>query len=130
MFSDVSEVFVVRGHHHNPQVKCVKGRTIINCGSIGLPDDCNTTAQYLLLEQCQTGWHIRHQSVPYDLDAALARFRGSGYLDFAGPIARLFMRHVATGTAQVVPFMKFFRKWSHESDLTLGQAVDRFLNLY
>ena len=130
MFAGVSERFCVRGHNHNPQVRLWGERVIITCGSIGAPVDFNPAAQYLLLEQHREGWRIRHQSVAYDIDATLRRFQETGYLEAAGPMGRLFIRSVATATNQIMPFLKYYRRWSAESDIPLSEAVERFLNLY
>ena len=130
MFSGVSERFLIRGHNHSPQVRLWDDRMIVNCGSVGLPVDYNPSAQYLILEQNRNGWRIRHQSVPYDIDAALNRFHETGYLEATGPMGRLFMRSLATATTQIMPFLRYYKTWSEESDLTLTEAVDRFLSLF
>ncbi len=130
IFLGVTERYLVRGHQHNPQVRLWEDHIIINCGSVGIPVDYNPTAQYLLLEQHSNGWHIRHQSVDYDVDATLRRFRESGYLKAAGPMGRLEMRSIATATPQIPPFQRYYKEWSDEADITLSEAVDRFLNLF
>ena len=130
IFADVPERIIVRGHNHNPEVRLWEDRTIITCGSVGAPIDGNPGAQYLLLEQRGNDWHIEHQRVPYDLDATLCRFEESGYLEAAGPIGRLMARSVATSTAQLVPFLRYYKRWSQESDITLAEAVEKFSRLY
>ena len=128
LFSDVFERYLVRGHHHNPQVRLWNNRIIVNCGSAGAQTDMNPDAQYLILERRNPRWHIQHQTVPYNVEAAVRRFHESGYLDEAGPMGRLFMRQVATATTQVSPFLRYYRRWSKESEITLTDAVERFLN--
>lgn len=130
IFTGTTERFLVRGHHHNPQVQLWEDYVIINCGSVGLPDDCKTVAQYLLLEQYRDGWRVRHQAVAYDVEATLRRFRETGYLEAAGPMGRLLMRQVATATVQVMPFLGYYKRWRAESEITLTEAVERFLNLF
>mgnify|MGYP001027903669 CR=1 FL=1 len=130
IFSGVAERYLVRGHQHNPQVRLWNDRAIINCGSVGLPVDYNPDAQYLLLDRRAGGWHVRHQVVPYDVDAVLRRFQETDYLKVAGPMGRLHMRAVATGTNQTMPFLRYYKQWQEEGDIALGEAVDRFLNLF
>ncbi|MBC8163473.1 MAG: metallophosphoesterase [Roseiflexaceae bacterium] len=127
MFPDPRATMIVRGHNHIPQVRLWQGRQIVTAGSIGLALDMETTAQYLILEQIAGAWHIRHQSVPYDLEATLRRFR-EGYLEQAGPIARLYMREVATAAGHLVPFLRTYARWSPDATLPLAQALDRFLH--
>jgi predicted phosphodiesterase len=128
MFPGLRERWVVRAHNHAGQVRLWEDRTIITAGAIGLPLDGNPTAQYLLLEQRASGWRIMHQSVPYDLDAALRRFRETGYLEAAGPMARLFMREVALASHHMVPFLHAYARWSTQEPVPLGMAVERFLS--
>jgi hypothetical protein len=127
MFPNLQERWVVRAHNHAGQVRLWDERTIITAGAVGLPLDGNPTAQYLLLDQHAGGWRIAHQSIPYDLDATLRRFRETGYLEAAGPMARLFMREVATASHQIVPFLHALDRWSARGPLPLDLALERFL---
>jgi len=127
MFPGVSETLIVRGHNHVGQVRLWDGHTIVTAGSVGLPLNCYPTAQYLLLERAGQGWEIAHQSVPYDVDAAVRRFEETGYLDAVGPMGRLFQREVATASYQIVPFLRAYARWSSEESISLEQALKRFL---
>jgi hypothetical protein len=128
MFPNLQERWIVRAHNHVGQVRLWEERTIITAGAVGLPLDGNPSAQYLLLEQRASGWRICHHAVAYDLDAALRRFRETGYLHAAGPMARLFMRQVATGSHQIVPFLRAYARWSAHEPVALDAAVERFLS--
>ena len=129
IMTGVSERYVVRGHNHTPQVKLWEDHVIITCGSVGLPDNAYTAAQYLILEEHRNEWRIKHQAVPYDVDCALQRFCDTGYLEAAGPMGRLFMRTLATGTGQIVPFFRYYNRWKAEGGISLSEAVDRFFNI-
>jgi predicted phosphodiesterase len=130
MFPDVPEPYLVRGHNHVAQTRLWEERVILTTGSVGLPLDGITMAQYLLLEQDGKSWNIRHQSVAYDVDAAVRRFYETGYLEAGGPIARLFLREVATAGSQLVPFFRTYARWQAEADLSLTEAVERFLTTF
>lgn len=100
---------VVRGHNHFCSQREWGARRIYTTGSVGLPQDGNPAAQYLVLERDAAGaWHGRHRAVRYDVGATLRRFHESGYLEKSGPLGRLFYREVETGTHQVVPFLRFY----------------------
>jgi len=128
MFPGLAERWVVRAHNHAGMVRLWGDRTIITAGAVGLPLDSSTTAQYVLLERRADGWRIQHQSVEYDLSDTLRRFRTSGYLDSAGPLARLLMREVATASFYVVPFLNAYGPRIDRGEITLAAAVERFLN--
>jgi predicted phosphodiesterase len=124
MFPGVSERWVVRGHNHLCQVRLWERGVIITSGSVGMPLDGNPTAQYLLLDRGKDGWNVQHQSVTYSLQAITQRFESSGYLKAAGPMARLYLREIQTGSPHIVPFLRAYHHWRKE--LSLSQAVERF----
>jgi len=129
MFPAAQERTIIRAHNHFGQVRVWEKGIIVTCGSVGLPLDGNPTAQYLLLDQEKDGWKIQHQSVPYPLDAAISRFHDTGYLSAVGPMAHLFFREVVTASQHIVPFLRLYWEWSQQGDLSLSQAVERFLSL-
>lgn len=127
IFAGEEAALIARGHNHLPFLRQWAGGLIATAGSVGLPLDGNPTAQYLILEQHPSGWHIAHQSVPYNLEATLRRFDVTGYLEATGAMGRLFFREVISATHLVVPFLRAYHRWKQESPLSLDQAVDRFL---
>jgi len=128
MFPDLRERWVVRAHNHAAMVRLWGDRVIITAGAVGLPLDSHATAQYVLLERRAEGWRARHQSVEYDLAATLRRFSASGYLEAAGPFARLLMREVATASFYVVPFLNCYGAQVDRGEIGLAAAVERFLS--
>ena len=130
MFPYAEERFIIRAHNHVGQTRVWRNRFLVTSGSVGLPLDGNPTAQYLLLEQEKSGWQIQHQSVPYDLDLVIQRFKDTHYLASTGPMGRLFFREVVTASQQLVPFLRLYKQWSKEENISLSEAVDRFLKEY
>ena len=122
---------IVRGHNHACSTREWGGRRIVTTGSVGLPQDGNAAAQFLLLEHGGDGaWHVRHRAVRYDVGATLRRFRESGYLDKAGPLGRLFYREMETGTHQVVPFLRFYgAARARGVQWTLEETLRRFFDV-
>jgi predicted phosphodiesterase len=127
MFRGTDARFILRAHNHISQTRLWGERRIVTCGSVGLPLDGHTMAQYLIAERRNGGWSFEHRSVPYDVDATLRRFRETGYVGETGPMGRLFMREVATATSHLVPFLHLYARWSEEP-VPLSVAVDCFLN--
>ena len=98
-FGGQRERLIVRGHNHYCGVRSWDGGRITTVGSVGLPLDGTVSAQFTTLEQrggSADEWTVQHHSVPYDVDATRRRCRESGYLDNAGPIARLYERELAS----------------------------------
>lgn len=128
---DPSVRLVVRGHNHVCSQREWGGRRIVTTGSVGLPQDGNPAAQFLLLELGADGeWRVRHRAVRYDVGLTLRRFRESGYLDQAGPLGRLFYREMETGTHQVVPFLRFYgAARARGAQWTLEETLRRFFDV-
>jgi predicted phosphodiesterase len=120
--------YIIRGHNHVGLVRLWDERYIITNGSVGLPLDGCPTAQYLLLEQKKGGWRIQHQSVAYDQEQIIRRFRDTDYLSQTGPMGRLFFREVVTASEHLVPFLRLYGRWQKEEPLSLSAAVHKFLN--
>lgn len=129
MFPGCAQSLILRGHNHVGQIRPWGERTIVTAGSVGLPLNCHLAAQFVILERRRSGWSVHHQAVPYDVDAALARFHETGYLAAAGPMGRLLMREVATASYFIVPFLRTYARWCQDREVPLAEAVDRWLNL-
>lgn len=131
-FGGQPERLIVRAHNHYCGVRSWEGGRIATVGSVGLPLDGTVAAQFTTLEQ-STGaageWSITHHAVPYDVDATLRRCRETGYVDRAGPIARLYEREIATAAFQIMPFLEARKRDARLAKLLLGEAVTTFLTV-
>jgi hypothetical protein len=130
MFPDAQERLIVRAHNHLPQIRLWGEQMIVTSSSVGLPLDGNPTAQYVLIERRGERWDVRHQSVPYDLDAAVQRFYDTNFLDDVGPMGRILLREVATASPQFVPFLRVYHRWAQQEAVPLAAAVERFLTMH
>jgi predicted phosphodiesterase len=125
MFAGADGRLLVRGHNHMPFHRTLPdGRLLVSVGAAGLALSGRPEAQWALLSRHRDGWRVRHASEPYDVAATLRRFDESGYLDVAGPIGRLYRREMATGTHQLVPFLRFERAWRAEQPRPEGDVED------
>lgn len=129
MFPNVTAKWIVRGHNHVCASRFWDDRVIVTAGSVGLPLDGRTTAQFLVMDQTSDGWRIQHHSVPYDVKAAVQRFHETGYLVAAGPMARIFMREVVTASYTLLSFIKTCQSWDDQNQISLNEAVDRYFTM-
>lgn len=121
---------IVRSHNHIPQFKPWGERMIVTTGAVGQSLDGNPWAKYALAERGPAGWQVKHRVVPYDVEATVRRFRESGYLEWAAPVSRLYLREMALGTHHIVPFVRLLALWREaDPDLSTAAAVSRFLEL-
>lgn len=127
MFPALKGRYVVRGHDHVAAVRSWKTHQLITNGSVGIPLNSVTEAQYMILEKRQEGWQPSFYSAPYDVNETLRQFDKTGYLAEAGPIAHLFYREIATATHQLIPFLRGYPRYSQGGTLNLTEAVRAFL---
>lgn len=126
MFPNPAASLIVRGHNHIGATRIWDAGLIVTAGSVGLPLDGNPTAQYLLLEHRRAGWQTTHHAVPYDLEAALARFEADGYLEATGPIGRIYRQELRTASFHMVPFLRAYKAWAAVEPITLEAALLRY----
>lgn len=127
MFPGDVPPLIVRGHNHIARLNIWGDRRVITSGSVGLPLDHETTVQYTLMTR-RGSWQVEHRSIPYDHLAALQRFQETDYLTATGPIGRLFHRELATASYQILPFLRWYKRWQSEGAIMLDAAYERFLN--
>ena len=127
----VPEAFIVRGHNHSWlerrwDDRHRDDRTLVTVASCGLPLKGRLEAQYALLTLEKGRWRYEKQFVPYDREAALASL-DAHYLEMMGPLGHVFKRELATGRDHLSPF--FFQNLPavERGDVTLADAVRRFL---
>jgi len=132
------EALLVRAHNHLPFHRSLAdGRLLVSAGAVGLALVGKPEAQFALLtHHARRGWTVQHVSLPYDVDAAVARFVDTGYLREVGPMAQVFLREVATGSHHLVPFVRFEQGWraatgtpDADDDASLERALRAFLAL-
>jgi predicted phosphodiesterase len=126
MFGGSEEAFIVRAHNHHWVEKTWNGRSLLSIGSVGLPLDGRREAQYLIAERQGAGWAFEPQVVPYDVEGVLEAMRAD-YLPVAGPVGRLFYRELETARWQLIPFFRAYGAAMADGELTLEQAVSRYL---
>ncbi|MED1098439.1 metallophosphoesterase family protein [Bacillus capparidis] len=72
---------VLFGHVHHAFVRQCKGRTIVNCGSIGMPFDGDNRASYAIIDIQNNDIAVQLRRVTYDIERAISIARESGMPD-------------------------------------------------
>lgn len=81
-FEGTGAKLLAYAHIHQPYVRFLNGRAIVNTGSVGLPFDGNPAASYAWIETDASvpgELQVSIRRVPYDLEAAVRAFEGSGH---------------------------------------------------
>ncbi len=125
LFPDAPKL-IIRGHQHHYQEKNWAKGKIITLGSLGIPVNETGKTQYHSLELRASGWHAKHHLLPYDRTSALEKMDQT-YLENAGPLGAIFRLELETARAQVMPFFKEYWKALEGDELSLQDAVRRYL---
>lgn len=128
MFPGLRERWVVRAHDHAGQVRLWRDHTIVTAGSVGLPLNSRTTAQYLLLDQRGQLAHPAPVGRVQSWRHAAALHERHRLPEAAGPFALLLLREVATASFYAVPFLNAYGAAVERGGITLAAAVERFLS--
>lgn len=91
---------------------------IVNPGSVGLPLNRQTEAQFAVVESVDPalepgGWRVQHFNVPYDRRAALAAYAERGMLEAGGVMSHLFYWELVTAEVEII----YFYRWAYENGL-------------
>lgn len=103
----VEEGLLVCAHTHRPMVRRLPGGMVVNVGSVGLPFNGDTRAQYALFERTAGGWEVELRGVAYDLAETLEIYESSGFLAAGGATARLLKLELENARPFLVPFLKW-----------------------
>lgn len=127
MFGGTTEPLILRGHNHVWREHRWDGRLLVTIASLGMPLNGRREAQYALLTQTRDGWQLERQYVPYNAQRLLEWLRSESYLELAGPIGAIFARELETAQPQLLSFFSQYLTAVDRGELTLQDAVDRFL---
>lgn len=97
IFAQMEYAYLLTGHSHKQYAQSFQGKTIINPGSIGVPQGGSRWPQYALLEIKNGAVECRFCQVPYDLKEAVHAQFESGLVDCAGCWAISVLYDIVTG---------------------------------
>lgn len=83
VFSEMSASFFLTGHSHKPYIQIKDNKTIINPGSVGLPQGNSGLAQYALLDIAQGTVNCVLREVAYDYEKLIHQQFSSGMVAYA-----------------------------------------------
>jgi predicted phosphodiesterase len=102
---------------------------VVNVGSVGLPFNGDTRAQYALF-RCEPSGHVHVElrQVAYDLDDTLRRYHDTGFLHDCGFTSALLRQELLHARPFLVPFLR----WSELLKLDACDPDSRrhFLSIY
>ena len=120
------DVFIT-GHTHRPFVRRFGETLIVNAGSVGLPFDEDMRAGYAQITNGNNGWGARIIRIPYDLDQAKRDFYETGYMEGAGPQAKIVLLELELALSQLWYWSNRYAKLILQRKMTVSESIDAFL---
>jgi putative phosphoesterase len=123
---DPRELFVT-SHTHTPLVREYGPTLIVNTGSVGSPFDRDPRAAYAQLSFSRGHWQARIRRVPFDRARAEQDFFDSGFIDGAGPLARVMLAEFHHNRGLMGRWMRTYHRAVLEEQITVARAVEEYL---
>lgn len=127
MFAGSSQPYIIRAHNHVWFNCAWQERKLYSIGSVGLPLNGDKTAQYGIAEKNNGQWTLERRDVSYDIEKAIRSFETTNYFDSAGSVGKLFRQELITARHELTPFWKAYSSIVDKGELTLEQAMNRYL---
>ena len=102
--------YLLTGHSHKQYIQQKAGKTIINPGSVGIPQDGTRNPQYALLDVADGTVSCRFREVSYDMTDAIRSQFASGLVDCAKYWAIGVLYDIITGEEWVLKLLKAVEK--------------------
>jgi predicted phosphodiesterase len=116
------------GHTHRPLIRWIGGTLVVNAGSAGLPFDGDRRAAYARLEWAAGNWRAEIVRLEYDFQAAQADFYSTGFIEGAGPLARLVLIELQEARSQLFQWAYRYQDAALDGRITLENSVAEFLS--
>ena len=102
--------YLLTGHSHKQYIQQNAGRTIINPGSVGIPQDGTRNPKYALLDVADGTVSCEFREVPYDMTDAIHSQFASGLVDYAKYWAIGILYDIITGEECVLKLLSAVEK--------------------
>lgn len=83
IFSEMQESYLLTGHSHRQYIRTRDGRTILNPGSVGIPQGGNRWPTYALLQVEDDAVSFQLRQVHYDITAVIRAQFENGLVDYS-----------------------------------------------
>lgn len=97
---------MLTGHSHRQYIQSTQGKTIINPGSVGVPQGGSRWPQYALLDFSEGKIHCRFRQVSYDLEKAIHAQFERGLTGCAGCWAISVLYDIITGEEYTIKLLE------------------------
>lgn len=118
----------ITSHTHKPLKRVYKDLRILNIGSVGFPFDGDTRASYARLVFNRHHWRGEIIRLEYDRERMAKDCIESGFMDQAGPLARIIYREWQQAMLLMPFWNRTYRQPVLDGEMTIENAVNQFLD--
>lgn len=122
-FSRIKEQYMFAGHTHIQEMACGRETYFLNPGSLGMPLQEDTKAQFALLEGEDKQWHIKLCQLEYDVTNLLHEFETSGLISKGKWFAKIMRLQIQTGHDYLNPCISHAHKLALHSESFVDPAA-------
>jgi predicted phosphodiesterase len=115
------------GHTHIPVVRRLDGVLVVNAGSAGLPFDYDIRPTYAQITW-NGAWQAEIIRLDYDLEAARQDFYTNGFLEGAGPLARLVEVELLQARSMLYEWAVAYQQAVLQGEISMQQSVEQYLS--
>ncbi|MBC8505743.1 MAG: metallophosphoesterase family protein [Anaerolineales bacterium] len=115
------------GHTHRPLVRKIDETLVVNAGSVGLPFDGNHRAAYAQIQSSNGDWTAKIIRLPYDIAQTKQDYVETGFVDDAGPLARLIRLELEHSLSQLYQWMNRYMDLVLAGEISVAAAADEYL---
>lgn len=115
------------GHTHWPLIRRIDETLVVNVGAVGLPFDRDTRAAYAQVTWHDGDWRPKIIRLDYDLGRAERDFVDTGFLEEAGPLARVILDELQTARSHLFGWTRQYQTAILAGEITMSEAVRRFM---
>ena len=120
----------ITAHTHKPLERLFEDRRILNVGSVGSPFDGDVRASYARLLFTNRSWHSEIIRLDYDRERMAKDCVESGFLEQAGPLAKIIYREWEQAILLMPFWNRSYRQAVVNGEITLDNAVMEFLQTH
>lgn len=118
----------VTAHTHRVLSRQIDDTCVINIGSAGLPFDGDWRVSYgRFTWTTQQGWQSEIRRLEYDRQQAERDLFDSGFMNEAGPFARLILVELRMARGLIHSWAQTYEAQFLAGEITLAESVERFL---
>ncbi len=116
IFAQMKGSYLLTGHSHKQYIRSAGGKTIINPGSVGIPQGGSRWPKYALLDIACGNVSCTLREVPYDFADAIDAQFASGLVDYAKYWAIGILYDIITGEEWVLKLLRDVQKAGADCD--------------